>query len=366
MAISYHQPSVNALFDAMPLSMLTFGVNGQVTYANKAAKVHPGRPVESMSGKPVIKSLATAINMGKVKLPYYVEVELADGARVKGQFMAGLSGLDIAFVFNAEAVDSASPHIDLGDIIALLRHEIGPPLHRLSNMLGSLPESPKGSKLEAAADELNERLRRLADLISVFGDEVLLTGDRIDIAALVKSVCDELTPRALTRRVHFVVNEPGQTLPPIYGNSKIIRRAFYECFDNAVTHSRREVSSKQDLAVNVTYMLTGEHVLISVRNLGAIPEEIKGVETRDLFTRTSALGPAESNGRLGLPLVQRIVGLHGGNMRMTAVGDDEVRVLMEFPTGAPQRGQTQLDIAQAQRYAADLAKLMSHRKKEAV
>jgi hypothetical protein len=37
---------------------------------------------------------------------------------------------------------------------------------------------------------------------------------------------------------------------------------------------------------------------------------------------------------------------------------------MEFPTGAPMRGQSNLDITQAQRYAKDLAELMSRRKKE--
>ena len=120
------------------------------------------------------------------------------------------------------------------------------------------------------------------------------------------------------------------------------------------------------MVVKVTYNLTGEHVLISVRNLGAMPEESHGIETRDLLARGSGASAPESTGRLGLPLVRRIVGMHGGNMRMTAVGDDEVRVLMEFPTGAPQRGQAQLDIAQAQRYAADLAQLMSRRKKEPV
>jgi hypothetical protein len=46
-------------------------------------------------------------------------------------------------------------------------------------------------------------------------------------------------------------------------------------------------------------------------------------------------------------------------------GDDEVRVMLEFPTGAPIRGQARIDIAQAQRYAADLAQLMSRRRKEA-
>ena len=67
--------------------------------------------------------------------------------------------------------------------------------------------------------------------------------------------------------------------------------------------------------------------------------------------------------RLGLPLVKRIVALHGGNLRFGAVGDDTVQMLVEFPTGAPHRGGARLDIEQAQLYAQDLAKLLSRRKK---
>jgi signal transduction histidine kinase len=133
-----------------------------------------------------------------------------------------------------------------------------------------------------------------------------------------------------------------------------------------VINSRREVSSQQDLEVKLSCRLTGEHVLISVRNQGALPSEMVGVETRDLFGLQSKDNATTGGARIGLPLVHRVVGLHGGNMRISAVGDDEVRVLMEFPTGAPQRAQSQLDIAQIQRYATDLAQLMSRRKKESV
>jgi hypothetical protein len=366
MPVNFHQPSVNALFDAMPLPLLTFDVNGLVTYANRAAKLHPGRPAESMNGKDVIKSLAKAVTLKKVTLPYPAEVELAGGNRVKGQFLAGPSGLDIAFVIQQAPVTNAPESTVMGlvDIIALLRDEIDPPLKQLSSALSNLPESPEGTKLEVVAEALNQRLRRLGDLVEVFGDDVLVTTDRIELSAVVQSVCSELEPRALLKKVHFEIAFPNEALPPLYGNATLIRRAFYECLDNAITNSRKEVSSKQDLVVNISYKLTGEHVLIAVRNMGAMPEELKGIETRELFARSTPGAPNEAKGRLGLPLVQRIVGLHGGNMRMSAQGDDEVRVLMEFPTGAPQRGQTQLDVAQAQRYASDLAQLMSRRKKE--
>jgi len=368
MAINYHQPSVNALLDVMPLPMLTFGVNGSVTYANKAAKSHPGRPVEAMGGKPVIKALAHDLTLGKIKLPYPATVQLDAGIKVKGDFMSGLSGLDIAFVIKADASAQSEEQTEtrsgLSDIIALLRDEVGPPMRKLSGTLGAMPQGVKTPEFEEAAQALDQRLRRLSDLIAVFGDDVLVNEDRVELEALVQSVCDELRPKARAKKVYFEVQPPAQPLPPLYGNARMIRRAFYECFDNAVTHSRLEINSRQDLKVRVSYMLTGEHVLITVRNQGAIPEEEKGIETRDVFGKVQPGTAQDGKGKLGLALVQRIIGLFGGNMRMSSVGDDEVKVMMEFPTGAPLRGQTQLDIAQAQRYAADLAQLMSRRKKE--
>ena len=369
MATTFTPTAVHALLDAVPIPVLTLAPDGAITFANRAAKSHPGRPIDALNGKPVIKAMLRDMTLGKVKLPYSAEVELNGGIKVKGQFLAGLGGLEIAFLIHTAAPagqDRSVTPSGLSEVMALLRDEVTPPLKRVSALLGDLPESPQAEQLEEAAQALDQRIRRLNDLIAVFGDEVLVTSDRIELAEMVQSVCQELTPRALAKKVHFEITPPSQTVPPIYGNAEIIRRAFYECIDNAVTHSRKEVNSRQDLVVKVTYNLTGEHVLISVRNLGAMPEESHGIETRDLLARGSGASAPESTGRLGLPLVRRIVGMHGGNMRMTAVGDDEVRVLMEFPTGAPQRGQAQLDIAQAQRYAADLAQLMSRRKKEPV
>ena len=368
MAINYHQPSVNALFDAMPVPVITFGVNGVATFANEAARVHPGKPVEAMSGRIVIKNLAQAITLGKIKLPFKTEVGVADGKKLHGVFMSGPSGLDIAFVAlpDEQEPSPAGPGVQsrmgLHQIIELLQDEVAPPMRKLLGLLGTLPESEEGNQIELAADALKERLRRLDDLLAVFGEEAMLMDDRMDLGALVEQTVAELKPKAVPAKVHFEVKPPANTLPPIYGNARLIKRALYECFDNALTHSRREVKPGNDVAVQIGYTLTGEHVLISVRNQGAMAAEDKGIETRDLF---AARRPEQANGRLGLPLVNRIVGLHGGNMRMSIVDGEDTRVMIEFPTGAPQRGQANLDMEQAQRYAADLAELMSRRKKEA-
>lgn len=368
MAVNFHQPSVYALFDAMPAPLLTFAVSGLVTYANPAAKQHPGQPVESLSGNPIIKSLVAAATLGKLKLPYTAKIEIANGLKIEGQFMAGPAGLDIAFLARTEtdgavAIGHKPAQMNLRNVIELLRDELMPPVNLLSRHLQALPRGTTGTPLELATQALQQRLLRLADLVEVFGNDVLSVDDRIEPASLLRQVCSELSDRAEKMGVRFELGEAGQTLPPIYGNQQLVQRAFVECLENAMLHSRKEISSGQALTVQIRFALSGEHILIAVRNRGASPLRLTAQEVVRPFM-TQGPGSAEAVPRLGLPLVQRIVSLHGGNMRLSTVDDDTTQVLMEFPTGAPTRGQEQLGMNQAQRYAKDLAQLMSRRKKE--
>ena len=367
---NYHQPAVRALLDALPVPVITFDVGGRVTFANRAAKSHPGQPAEVINGLPVIRSLSRDISLGKVKLPYAATLELKGGMKVEASFLNGLSGLDTSLILApGSGTDMPMPGapkdvteaVQVKQVMALVRDELIPPMQTLMSRLMGFTESAASRELESAVDALKLRLNRLHDLVKVFGNDVLHIDDRIEIPETITAVCDEIRPRAVARGVHIEITPPPGVLPPLYGNAEMIRRALYECIDNAVTHSRREVRGGAPLRVTVAFNLTGEHVLVVVRNEGALPPEQAGIETRDAL-KTGGGATQAANGRLGLPLVERILGLHGGNLRISASGDDEVRVLMEFPTGAPQRGQSQMDIEQAQRYAHDLAQLMKQRK----
>jgi hypothetical protein len=370
MAVNFHQGSVFALFDATPVPLLTFGVNGEVTYANRAATVHPGRPLEAMNGHTVIRSLVADATLGKLKLPYRAEIEVAGGQRLSGTFMPGPAGLDIAFVGDlpdspAGAAGGSSNMMQLKDIIEMLRDEVGPHIQHLRAQLKALDASPANKNLDHAALGLSRRLQRLAELVEVFGEDVLRTQDRIELPEVFDAVRGELASQAAELGVHIELQLPVQTLPPIYGNERLIQRALYECLDNALIHSRKQVNGAQSLKVEVRFNVWGEHVLVSVRNQGATGIKLSGNDTLNPFVAPPPKGSAEeSTVRLGLPLVQRIVGLHGGQMRVSTADADTVQVLLEFPTGAPQRGQKDLSLAQAQRYAQDLAQLMSRRKKE--
>jgi hypothetical protein len=365
MAVNFHQPSVYALFDTLLAPLMTFGAGGLVTYANRAAKQHPGRPLEALGTNPYVKSLVAAAILGKLKLPHSVRLELNDGHQLAGQFMPGPSGLDVAFVatpdtpLDAVAIGPALGTMKLKNIMQLLRDEIGPPMYRLQRQL--LPLSGR-SEVDTASHALGQRLARLADLIEVFGDDVLTTSDRIEPLELVQSACTELALRAQAMGVRFDIVEPQQALPPLYGSRKLIARAFHECLENALLYSRKESRPARPLPVQIRFMLSGAYLLVSIRNRGTSPLKVSGRDALRPFM--AAQSGIEGVPRLGLPLVQRIVSLHGGQLRLSNIGEDMAQVLIEFPTGAPLRGQEQLGITQAQRYAQDLARLMSRRKKE--
>lgn len=112
--------------------------------------------------------------------------------------------------------------------------------------------------------------------------------------------------------------------------------------------------------------MSGEHILVGVRNQGASQVKLGSKTDLQPFSAPGVAAAGEALPRLGLPLIQRIVGLHGGQIRVNTSDQGMVQMLMEFPTGAPARGQASVGIAQAQRYAQDLAQLMSRRKKEKV
>lgn len=361
--------AVNALFDASPLPLLLFNVSGRVAFANKAALGHPGKPNEAMNEQSVIKQLIADATLGRVKLPYDANIQMVDGTLMHGRFMVGPSGLDIAFVMLPEEDEGYSTQgMKLKDVIELLQAEVTPPIQYLLSQVKAL--TPSGEpKLSQAAEILQQRLSRLMDLVQVFGEDMVNSNDRIELPALVQTVCAELGPRVAEKGVTFKIAEPKQTLPPIYGNQRLLQRAFYECLDNAVTYSRKQTDAALGLDVEIRYTFAGQHILISIRNRGATELKIVNQQKLRPFTEPSKVGLStddekKESPRLGLPLVQRIVALHGGNMRLNTVDTDTVQILMEFPTGAPVRGNKDLDKAQAEAYAKDLAQLMSRRKKD--
>ncbi|NBQ87600.1 MAG: hypothetical protein EBU07_09010 [Betaproteobacteria bacterium] len=378
------QPSAQAVISMLERisdPLLVFNVAGAVTYANRAARQAPGSPQTALSGHPQVREVVRAVALGTATLPHHAKVTVttASGSQdFNCTFIPGLTNVDVAVMLPPPA--AAAPAggggttLSLSQIIELLRSELMGPVRELLHSVAEIGPSAQTEQIERASERLNDRLRRLIDLVNVFGDDTLLDDNRVEIPAMVRSVVAELAPEAARQKVRFVTNGDDSELPPLYGSEKLLKRALRECLENAMRHSRREVKASEALLVEIRYLSSGNHLLLSVNNRGASSmqqQRARGMQAFAADEKPAAGGSAgntqgtpQAGLRIGLPLAKRIVELHGGQVRVGDPEADEVQVLMELPTGAPNRGGSKLDIAQAQKYAADLARLMSRQRKE--
>jgi hypothetical protein len=90
--------------------------------------------------------------------------------------------------------------------------------------------------------------------------------------------------------------------------------------------------------------------------------ELKKLRSLNLMVSEDAAFQFKKVAKLGLPLVQRIVELHNGNMRRQNADGDAVELMIELPTGEPNRGGfAEIIKEQIKIYADELTKLKARR-----
>ena len=375
MATSLHPNSVIGLFNVMSTPLLTFAVNGKVTYANRAAKIHATNPVEKLNGHPVLRSVIAEIFTQKIKLPHGEHIKLGDST-LSCRFMQGMTGQDVACIVSGVSGEMAQ--IDriakLEDVLETLRMDLMAPMSKLTSQLRTLNEAERGRNDDTeppaitAINQLYERMKHLFELVSVFGDNVAGAFDRIDVLQALNLVIAEMMPNAIRTKVDFDLIYPDYTLPPMYGSPVMIRRAIHESVENAIKEARKEVDAKAEVVVQIKLMLQGQYIMLFVKSKGAkIAEakekiELKKLRTLNLMKSDDEAFKFKQVAKLGLPLVQRIVELHSGNMRRQNADGDAVELMIELPTGEPNRGGfAEIIKEQIKIYADELTKLKARR-----
>jgi signal transduction histidine kinase len=123
-------------------------------------------------------------------------------------------------------------------------------------------------------------------------------------------------------------------LPEVWGNPELLRRMFMNLFANAVKYN-----DKPATIINVSTRTIREEVLgtfaeLSVEDNGpGIPEQDQGT-IFSMFSRGVAeRGPKEGSG-VGLAVVQRIVELHFGSIRVESPPGQGARFVFTLPTEA--------------------------------
>ena len=262
---------------------------------------------------------------------------------------------------------SKDKDVAFDNLMQVLKSDLGEPLKaaqtRLSHVRESRDGSPKGEidDLCDSVGELTALMDRVSDLAAIWGSGALLDNDRIELWDLLMKAWAKAEPLALSRGVEvtFKSEVPNEQLPAMYGSQHWLMKVFQECIGAAVR------STRTGATLTIEHRQMGPRALIIFRDSGVFATNQAGAEALPRTGqrhRGRTVGP-QGRDYIGLRLARQIVALHGGALRE----ENEAGVrnfLIDLPTGAPHRlEQTQLDIAQAQRYAKDLAALMARARK---
>ncbi|MCU0925492.1 MAG: HAMP domain-containing histidine kinase [Hydrogenophaga sp.] len=372
-------PSSNpllTLLDFIASPILLFNAEGQVAFTNQAAKQMSCRPAVLLGSDPNVRGLVRDIATGKIVLHLDMRVDaLSDNGVARLQCrcaprpIAGLVAMAVTELA-PEADDTSAPgqpepseRLSLQQIMELIKSDLTPPIQQV--LLQTPPDEHPA--LADSVRHLNERLERLSDLINVFGDDVLIGDERMLLPELVRSIAQDLAPLTQKKGVSFVIEGDRADLPPVYGSQRLMRRALHECLHNAVQHAREGVHTSESVAVGIGFRAAGQHLLVQIHNIGVLSAAALTHHAAAIFRPSrdsSGTAPKDPEGlRIGLPLTQRILQLHGGRLRIEQDAANELDVMLELPTGAPMRNTQQLDLLQAQIYAEDLSKLMARSRK---
>lgn len=354
--------TLSELLENLKQGLLWVTRDGVVRYANADATQRTGlAPGRKLFDPDLLRGVTEAVAHSVPRAVKSIGVAPGTGEALPELACRVLPGLarDDAFVLisNDGKADASTAYDNLMQVI---RSDLAEPLRKSHQALSLARDSEDVHGVQALFDEVEDLLKvitKLVDLASLWGSDALFANDRIELWPLLQEVWGEVEPLALQRsvRVRFHVQKGEASLATLYGSSVWLRRVFQECLETGIRNTPRGGT------LDIEHRQMGPRALIVFRDSGMFAPEIPGATdlTAGKGRARSAQPRLKGREEIGFKLCQHIVSLHGGQLREEE--EDGLRnFLIDLPTGAPFRSDTaQLDIAQAQQYAKDLAALMA-------
>lgn len=358
--------TLSELLENLKTGMLWLSRDGLVRFANSQAvaktRMNTGSRVQdptllnAVNGTVIEQTARTVLISGQPAGPGEPVPEL------RCKVLPGLSR-DDAMVL---VTDSADEHAAVGfdNLMMVIRSDLRDPLQALAQALVVARNERDAHALDALCDEVDgvaHVLTKLIDLAAVWGSESLIGNDRIELWPLLQQAWSKVEPLALARnlKARFTAQGPKTQLAAIYGSEHWLLRVFVECLEAAVRAAR------PGSTLEIEHRQMGPRALIVLRDSGAFVAA-RGDSTPMNSGASRGASTAAPRGTprdlIGLKLCQQVIAQHGGQLR-EELDDGQRNFLIDLPTGAPFRNEaSELDIAQAQVYARDLAALMARRR----
>jgi signal transduction histidine kinase len=208
------------------------------------------------------------------------------------------------------------------EFLATLAHELRNPLAPVRNAVQLLHmKGPAIPELQWARDVIDRQMQQMTRLIDDLMDvsrisrgRIELKRERVALATVVQRAVETTRPLIEQFEHELTVKLPPQ---PVYLDADLTRMAqiFANLLNNAVKYTERGGS------ISLTAECQGSEVVVTVKDSGiGIPSD-KLHNVFELFAQVQeALDRSQGGLGIGLSLVKRLVGMHGGNIEARSEG----------------------------------------------
>jgi len=217
----------------------------------------------------------------------------------------------------------------LGEFVQDAAHEFRTPLSTIKSSTYLMKQTGLNDKHRVKADQIEmqvSRIQRLVDTLLMMAklersDELHLSA--MDVYALLKRTCDDVKSLYEHETPDIICNIP-KGLPAVQGDLVYLTEAIKQIVDNAVRFTA------QDGKITVSAGVESEWVWVEIADTGI------GIHADDLahivktFWRQDEAHSTPGFG-LGLPIAQRIITLHGGDLTINSTLNEGTTVRITMP-----------------------------------
>jgi two-component system, chemotaxis family, CheB/CheR fusion protein len=209
------------------------------------------------------------------------------------------------------------------EFLAMLGHELRNPLSALMyavDLLGTASgDRARSEKLRGVMVRQTQRiatlLDQLLDIARVISGKVELSKDRVELADVVRAGIETVTPLLEARKQKVTVSMPTEESPLVMGDAIRLAQVVENLLTNAVKYTN------EGGQIEICLDVFGDTARIIVRDTGIGMSAEFLPHVFEVFSQAPrALDRAKGGLGLGLPLVKRLVEMHGGQVAASSPG----------------------------------------------